>query len=319
MQHDSLSDHPDLNDQDWLKKATKAAEKDIRRLRRKGKWRGRMVSALLLVAIVAVSYVMFQRGLFTPGQPAPVASAPSTTVTSKVPDAAVDLNQPFVGTPAAGWADGEAGIVAPAAQPIGKHTAEQVADAYAKVRQVVITARLDRTVIEGRDIERFLDLLAPEARADIRTELADPSKMSGLVTRIADGFRLLPVPPKVNGTMSATVGEDGSLIVHTDYVYAYAFHTDRPRELHDAMDIVAIGRWKADYPVLGSTWSKPERGVWVGVYSGFTYSMACGAAEKGMLAPLYSEYRMSGPTASHEPEVYFDVTQPITDEDGCTT
>ncbi|SDH89501.1 hypothetical protein SAMN05192558_103435 [Actinokineospora alba] len=314
-----LSDHPDFNDKDWLKKATKAAEKDIRRLRRKGKWRGRMVSALLLVAIVAVGYVMYQRGLFSPGQPAPVASAPSTTVTSKVPDAAVNLSQPFVGTPAAGWADGEAGIVAPVAQPIGKYTAEQVADAYAKVRQVVIAARLDRKVIEGHDTERFLDLIAPETRAAIRTELADPNKISGLMTRIADGFRLLPVPPKVNGTMSATVGEQGTLVVHTEYVFAYAFHTDRPDELRSAMDIVAMGRWKADYQVLDETWPKPQRGVWFSTSSGFTYSMACGAAEKGMLAPWYSEYRPSGPTASHEPEVYFDVTQPVTVEDGCAT
>lgn len=319
MQHDALSDHPDFNDQEWLKKSTKSAERDIRRLRRKGKWRGRMVSALLVVAIAAVGYAMYQRGLFAPGQPAPAASAPSTTVTTKVPDVVVDLNQPFVGTPAAGWADGEAGIVAPAPQPIGKHTAEQVADAYAKVRQVVIAARLDRKVIEGRDTERLLDLVAPEARAQIRAEIADPDKTSGLVTLIADGFRLLPVPPKVNGTMSATVGENGALVVHADYIFAYAFHTDDPRDLHDALDIVAMSRSKVDYEVLDASWPKPKRGIWVGAYQYFTYSMACGAAKKGMLAPWYSEYRLSGPPPSHEPEVYFDVTKPLSDEDSCAT
>ncbi|MBC6449716.1 hypothetical protein [Actinokineospora xionganensis] len=319
MHHDALSDHPDLNDQEWLKKATKSAERDIRRLRRKGKRRRRMVSALLVVAIAAAGYLMYQRGLFAPGQPAPAASAPSTTVTTKVPDVVVDLNQPFVGTAAAGWADGEAGIVAPAAQPIGKHTAEQVADAYVKARQVVIAARLDRKVVEGHDIERILDLLAPGARAETRPILADPSKSDAWATRVANGYPLLPVAPKVNGHMSATVDGDGDLVVHTDYVFAYAFHTDRPRDLHGAMDIVAMTRWKADYRMLGATWPKSQRGIWLGPHDGFTYSMACGAAAKGMLAPWYSEYRVSAPPASHEPEFYFDVTKPITDEDGCVT
>lgn len=317
MQHDALSGHPDLNDQEWLKKATRSAERDIRRLRRKGKWRGRVLGALLVAAIAAGGYVMYQRGMFAPGPPAPVASAPSTTVTTRVPDVVVDLNQPFVGTPAAGWADGEAGIVAPAAQPIGKHTAGQVADAYAKVRQVVIAARLDRKVIEGRDTERFLDLLAPGTRSDLRPEFADPVKTAAWVTRIADGFPLLPVPPKVSGQMSATVGEDGSLVVHTDYLVAYAFHTDRPKDLRDVMEIVVVKRSKADYQVIGETWPKSQRGVWLGAHDGFTYSMACGALDKGMLAPWYSEHRVSGPELSREPEAYFDVTQPLSTEDTC--
>ncbi|MEU7529125.1 hypothetical protein AB0A74_25585 [Saccharothrix sp. NPDC042600] len=42
--------------------------------------------------------------------------------------------RPFEGTPAAGRADGAAGIVAPEARPVGPFPVEQVADAYARVR-----------------------------------------------------------------------------------------------------------------------------------------------------------------------------------------
>jgi hypothetical protein len=54
--------------------------------------------------------------------------------------------------------------VAPDPVALGEYTAEEVADAYAAVRQLLITARLDRTVIVDQDVEPYLRLLAPQAQ-----------------------------------------------------------------------------------------------------------------------------------------------------------
>jgi hypothetical protein len=313
---------PDLSDPDWHAKATKAAEDEISRLRRKIKrkdvWPGRLVSAVLLVAILTLGYVMYQRGQPGGGSTgaSPTSASPSTTPTVMIPDVVLNLAQPFVGTPAAGWPDGEQGIVAPAAQPVGAYTADQVAAAYAKVRVVVIGARLDRAVIEGgHDVERFIRLLAPDARANIRKEFANHTKSAGWATRIADGFRLLPVPPKVSGTMSITAS-DSALIVHTDYVVAYPFHTDRPDEIHNAMEIVAVARSEVDYRVVLDGKASSQGVAPIG-FRGYGYSIACGPFKKGLLAPSYSERITPATGAQREAKVYFDPSQPMPTESNC--
>jgi hypothetical protein len=51
---------------------------------------------------------------------------------------------PFAGTPAENWANGESGIVIPAAKPVGSFTAAQVMKAYQTTRQLLIAANLDK-------------------------------------------------------------------------------------------------------------------------------------------------------------------------------
>jgi hypothetical protein len=292
MNTDDLNDHPDLANLQLSKREQRKAQAEARRRQRQAFGLPPEPSFVrrhrtVIVAVVALAVVVVVGAVLLDGsRPGVTESAPSTTNTVRDRSPGVDLSQPFAGTPAAGWADGEAGIVAPAAAPVGSYTAEQVAAAYERVRQVLITARLDRAVLEGHDFERYLSLLAPNAR----TDMSQPSEDNYLsATRIADGFRLLPVAPKATGSMSAEEDPDGALLIRTDYAFAYAFEPEDPDEITGPMDIVAVDRFEAEYIIYDERWEELDQGLWLGAVQSNSYSMACEASKRGELAPSYSE------------------------------
>ncbi|MET0136468.1 MAG: hypothetical protein ABW215_23015 [Kibdelosporangium sp.] len=226
------------------------------------------------------------------------------------PKVQVDFDRPFTNTPAATWADGEAGIVAPAAAAIGPFTVQQVSEALTKVRQAVITSRLDRSVLEQHDVERYLKLLAKDSQKNMRPVFGDnPHEAHAYATRLAGGHKLLPAAPKVQGKMWAEQGtRPGELVVHTNFVFAYAFDPAGTAKLADVMDIVAVDRWDVDYSVLTGRYAPSSLGIWPVRSQGFTYSMGCQALRAGYLAPAYSERRANAAVNSpaRDREEYFD-------------
>ena len=319
----NIDDHPDLRDLQLSKREQRKAQAEARRRQRQAfgmppepsflrKNRTAVVAVVVLAALVAAGALFMNRA-----RPGVTETSPSTTGTVPEEQPGVDLSQPFLNTPAAGWADGEAGIVPPAAAPVGEYTAEQVAAGYERVRQVLITARLDRAVIEGYDYGRYLALLAPGARGT--TDLSRPSQEGSLLaTRIAGGFALLPVPPKVTGNMWAEQDPDGALLVHTNYVFAYAFTPSDPDEIQGPMDIVAVERIDADYTITDARWAEEDQGVWPGTASGYTYSMACEAYKGGELAPSYSERLVTTEGEDTlEEETVFDPKSPMPTTSTC--
>jgi len=222
----------------------------------------------------------------------------------------IDFTRPFTGTPAAAWADGDTGITTPDAAAIGPFTKQQVSDAYTKVRQAVVTSRLDRVVLEKHDVEQYLKLLAKDSQKSMRPVFADdPHQAHAYATRLANGYTLLPVAPKVSGRMWAEQGtHTGEILVHTNYVFAYAFNTDRPDQLSDPMDIVAVDRWDVDYSVLTGKYTPSSLGIWPVKSQGFTYSMGCEALREGYLAPAFSEKHGTPRTDVPPPDrtTYFD-------------
>ncbi|MPZ86087.1 MAG: hypothetical protein GEV28_39240 [Actinophytocola sp.] len=306
MQHDSY------DDQNWSRNDRRTTARRGPFLSRHG---GKMMAALVL-AVVAVGAVVYNATRPEDQSPDIVEAPPASDAVED--GAGVDLTQPFAGTPAEAWPDGVTGIVAPPPVAVGEFSAEEVGQAYAKVRQVLIASRLDREVIEGHDYERFLKLLAPKARADLRPGFSDDLGTSySYATRIADDFRLLPVDPKVQGTMSAELGKDGSLVIHTNYVFAYAFDTLTPERVTDAMDIVAVDRWEADYVLTDDRWPEDNQGLWLDKVQGYGYSIACTAYKEGSLAPAYSE-RIDGDDADPEAEDrYFDPSKPLLTDSSC--
>jgi hypothetical protein len=136
----------------------------------------------------------------------------------------------------------------------------------------------------------------------------DPHEAHAYATRLAAGYTLLPAAPKVNGHMWADQGtRPGELVVHTNYVFAYAFNADQPDQLADVMDIVAVDRWDVDYSVLTGKYTTSSLGIWPVRSQGFTYSMGCEALRQGYLAPAYSERRAGNPnTSSRDRTSYFD-------------
>ncbi len=233
----------------------------------------------------------------------------------------IDAAHPFTGTPAEGWADGESGVVAPAAAAIGKFTKQQVTDAYTKVRQAVITSRLDRTVLEKHDVEKYLKLLARDSQKNMRPVFGnDPHEAHAYATRLATGYTLLPAAPKVSGKMWAEVGtRPGELVVHTNYVFAYAFNNDKAEQLTDVMDIVAVDRWDTDYSVLTGQYTASSLGIWPVRSQGFTYSMGCEALREGYLAPAFSEQHAKAATESttRDRTRYFDPSSTLPANSTC--
>ncbi|MFE9788482.1 hypothetical protein ACFYO7_24195 [Nocardia salmonicida] len=138
-----------------------------------------------------------------------VADTVSNTTLTVDEVAKVDLTKPFVDTPADSWAEGEAGIVVPGAVAIGRYSAEQVATVMGTVRQLIVTSRLNRYVIETHDAEPVLALLAPHQAEEMRTQRANNDVGNWrLSVRIARGYELLPVTPRVTGTMAVLVDNE---------------------------------------------------------------------------------------------------------------
>jgi hypothetical protein len=324
-----IETHPDLMDPDWQKHAEREAWTEVKRSRRRSK-RGRArlpglwVVVALLVLISAAVTVKQLGGIGANnalGAP-PAPTAPPTTAPSVLPQvAAVDLTQPFSNTPAALWKDGTAGFSTPAASAIGTFSADQVKDAYDKVIHAVAAGRLDRKTVEGHDTTAFLASFAPNNATFIKTSLDKPDKFaaSGYVTLIADGFHLLPAGPRLKGRLSADRGaEPGELVIHAEYVIAYAFDTAHPEQLTGPGDIVAFMRQDDNYLIrTGSRYYKADQGlVFGGGQGGEWHSMACAPSKAGYLAPSYSDHMTHGASSKDETAMY-DLDKPVPLEDTC--
>ncbi|WP_143446460.1 hypothetical protein [Kibdelosporangium aridum] len=219
----------------------------------------------------------------------------------------VDLAQPFAGTPAAGWSDGEAGILMPPATEMNGFSAQKATEALTAARKAFIAAYLDRQVIQDGNVELLAALFAPDIRAEERADTTNR-------VRIAPPFKLLPVSPKVTGTMTVESGEKGELNIRAGYSVAYAFAIDDPAEIRDAMDIVSVVRVDKRYVFRdGDTFEAGSQGLWPGDGSVILfYSIACKPLEQDLLAPAYSERAYGGADTSDEDRAkIFDPSKPM--------
>ncbi|MBA0126358.1 hypothetical protein H0B56_12470 [Haloechinothrix sp. YIM 98757] len=281
-----------------------------------------LVAALtvpLLVAGLATHWdtVLALAGTDVEDEPVP-REPPERTAQTRVPEPAVDLHQPFAGTPAAGWDDGIGGIDVAEPEAVGSFTAGEVAEATEQVLDTIEAAYLNRRVIAEHDAGPYLATLAPDVRDEIEAELADPNHASGYVTRIAESFELLPAQHKVNGSLAVEPGGPGELAFEASFSVAYAFDTDEPDRLLDPLDIVSLRRIEEQFSVVsGDGFARSSHGVWPEEQESVYYSMSCEALEDGYLAPAFSERRRDAQGAEHDDEYYFDPDEPLTDEDGC--
>jgi hypothetical protein len=298
---------------DWAVTVERAATEDVRELlradqrRRRGRW---LAGGLVVLAVGAVATLLIRSSLF-----APVAGDPVADGTQPIRSVAqLDLAQPFASTPAADWANGAAGITAPEAEAVGGFSAGQVAEATDRVRDALIASRIDTRMLAQHDPAGYLGLLAPDARRQLEPLFADgrEPEVQSLVSMVAAGTELLPVAPKVSGSMSVQAGDPGELVVHTNYVYAYAFRPQGPTRL------IVVVRADVDYVLRdGDRWTPSSRGLWFGDASGFGYSIGCDAYRKGFLAPVVAEPSVTTPSDDHEPNMFFDPTAPLPAAGGC--
>lgn len=212
------------------------------------------------------------------GRPPVVATTTATVV--GVP---YDREHPFAGTAVEADADGAAGVVVPEVRPsqFQRFSPEQVTAAYARVREVVVMARLDRRVVLDHDVEPLVSLFAADQRDELRRRFADPGT-AWVATRVAAEARLLDVEPKVSGWMRAEETPSGDLVVRTTFSFTYAFDADEP--LESTAEARAMTIHEADYVVRGDA-------LWLGETRDRFFAASCIDLDRGFLAPTISDPR----------------------------
>jgi hypothetical protein len=297
--------------EDWGKKT----EKRIRRERwqRFGFW----ALAVVVAGLVVVAVVPGLRSSFTgDGSSAAVAYPtesvpPGVSVTTTEKAAATD---PFAGSPAAHYPKGAAGITMPAAARTGKFSAGQVGAGLKAVRAAMIAGRLDSRMLTGHQPDRFLALLAPNSRKDIKGWFSGPD-LSTLATWIDPAVRLDPAEqPRVSGRTtyrSLQVGGIPTLRITTNYVWVYAFEgPQHPLAAeHDQID------W--DFPDTDNL-RAADRGMWVSNAKSYGALVDCTAAGKGLLAPTRMDSApVAAPSNTEDPENYLRADHALDIGDDC--
>ncbi|WP_405084499.1 hypothetical protein [Microbispora sp. NBC_01389] len=131
---------------------------------------------------------------------------------------------PFTGTPAAGFADGEEGLVMPPARKLGGLTEDEVGRALLRVRGLLSAAHLDPATVRGGRPDRFAGLLHPRQRKTFLSGL-DESGPSGTRSWV---FSLAPgaADPagdvvKVSGAMTVGARTGGGVRIEADYLFVH--------------------------------------------------------------------------------------------------
>lgn len=174
---------------------------------------------------------------------------------------------PFAGSPADKWADGAAGIVVPAARPIGQYPGPKVGYAYQMTKKLLVAAALDKQALNGGAPTAFANLLTQDQRTQFVSQLdkigtdkyGDALSTRSWIMQFAPGTAtLIGSAIKVHGTMSAIATKDSGgypiLQVKLDYLVVYAI--EPPEKPADWMRVVShfygtvdFGSWRdADTP-----------------------------------------------------------------------
>ncbi|RJQ71007.1 hypothetical protein D5S17_28450 [Pseudonocardiaceae bacterium YIM PH 21723] len=242
-------------------------------------------------------------------------------VVSPAPDAAaagwLDPKYPFADSPAATWADGAAGIEPPAAAPVGGYSAEQVAAAAARVKELIVLSRLDRSVIQQGRTEPVTSRLSARARQELGGDLRT------VVAKLTDQRPLMDAQPKVRGTMTFDVDEHGVLRAHTNYVFVYAFAPQPAGSHARTWDVLTLYRVNMDYLVIDDTarFDRDSQGLVPGGGAGSYYlNMDCALSKQGIIAPptrVKVTVSAGVDDRGRSPESFFDPNSPMPTENSC--
>jgi len=235
-------------------------------------------------------------GLAAPG-PAPGTESVLSGTISPVDPFAVPPADPFAGTAADHWADGAAGIVVPAARPVGGFSRAQVSAAYETTRQLLIAANLDGRTLLGGAPTAFAKLLARGQRAVFLAGLnktgvtrgGEPVSTRTWVASFAPGStELVADVIKVHGTMSARAAPgsgDKVLAVDVDYLFSYA--VEPPHDPSDWTWVTDHVQGGFDFAPSGASGALEPWDRTVITNSGIH---GCGAAD-GYIHPAYPSDR----------------------------
>jgi hypothetical protein len=165
---------------------------------------------------------------------------------------------PFAGTPANDWSDGAAGIVLPAAKPIGGFTRDQVKFAYQRTRKLLIAADLNSTTLLGGAPTAFASLLTAGDRTWFLNGLNKkgvdkqgyPLNTRGMVMSFPPGkAQLVSDVIKVHGVMHAhaAVVKAGYSVLDVDVDYIFVYAIEPPHNPASWMRIVNEVDWTLSF------------------------------------------------------------------------
>ncbi|MFF3942503.1 hypothetical protein [Streptomyces phaeofaciens] len=202
--------------------------------RRRKIWSAVGVAAAIAVLVVALKPSLLPGDPFGQGEPEvsasplPAETAAPTGAPGQVPDQIPTLDRPFAGSPALRWADGEAGIVVPAAKAVGGASKDRVAQALRLTSKLLVGANLDPKTLRGERPTAALSVLDPKQPGlldDMNTSLRSPSEGHDPLKMFSrfdpEEIRLVGEVVKTRGRMTFTKGEFAGVRVHADYTFVY--------------------------------------------------------------------------------------------------
>jgi len=298
---------------DWGRKTEKRVRRE--RWQRTGFWLlAVVVAGLVIVAVVPglKSAVVGNRESADGAVPYPTQSVPAG-ISGKTTQSAAPTDA-FAGTPAARYPKGAAGISMPAAAKAGVFSAAQVRADLEHVRSAMIAGRLDPRMLTGHRPDKYLALLAPNARPEIKKWFAGADR-STVATWIDPSVRLDPAEqPRVSGRTTyktVLIGDMQYLRITTNYVWVYAFEGPRHplAAEHDQID------W--DFPDTDHL-RAGDRGMWIRNVNAYSALVDCAAAARGMLAPTRPESApVAAPSTTEDPQNYLRADHSLDIGDDC--
>jgi len=212
---------------------------DARAMRRR-RWRG-LLGVLLAAGLLVVALNPSRALSWLPGSSSGSSSSDSATLPPETaqpttapseetfPDTPT-LAEPFLGSPAAQYADGAAGIVLPKAKPVGRMTLNQVDFALRKTKAFLVDSNLDPATLRGARPETAISLIEPRQsdwHHEVDAAFSKPGKKQDplwYATRFDPSeLKLAGDIVKVRGHMTFKEGKQGSVAVHADYTFVYPF------------------------------------------------------------------------------------------------
>ncbi|MFF9426539.1 hypothetical protein [Streptomyces sp. NPDC014746] len=183
--------------------------------------------ALLVVAVDPGGFVGWSGGDADPTPLAAESARPEQAPPAE-PGGRATLDEPFLGSPAARWADGAAGITVPPAKATGWMDRAEVERALARTRDFLALSNLDPAVRRGARPERAIALMNPHQKdvtdfvtAALRSPDADHDPL--LLFSRFDPAQARPAGDvvKTRGRLSYREGRLGALEVTADVTYVY--------------------------------------------------------------------------------------------------
>lgn len=160
--------------------------------------------------------------------PLPAETVAPTAAPGAVPDQVPTIDRPFAGSPALAWADGEAGVVLPAARAVGSASQERVSKALQLTRELLVGANLDPKTLRGERPAAALAVLDPKQPGlldDIDAFLRSPDRTHDPLTLFSrfdpNEARVVGDVVKTRGRMTYKKARYDGVTVHADYTFVY--------------------------------------------------------------------------------------------------